>query len=108
MGAASSSPSENDVNSVSEDRIKNAKPLVVGAGEHTLEHDTIAYKKVACGYNRERCIATLLLPAGTTVIRPTMTNCDSSGECTSEVSDKMRVDKAIPVSVECKFNKSDK
>ncbi|AYV75318.1 MAG: hypothetical protein Terrestrivirus1_192 [Terrestrivirus sp.] len=107
MGAAQSSTNtENDTSSLDQ-RVKNAKSLDVGPGEHTLSHDTLAYKKIKCGDNGERCIATLLLPVGTTVIRPTITTCGSD-DCTTQISDKMRVDQAMPVSIECKTNTVEK
>ncbi len=63
----------------------------------------ILYKKIQCGTeNDTRCIATLLVPSGTTIIRPVRTG-DSYGTFDTyfKLSDKVRIDQAIPIAIEC-------
>jgi hypothetical protein len=103
--------------------ISNAKPLVVEEGERVLSHDTLAYKKIICYFENSHadCITTVLLPAGTTVIRnrtciPTTLfhrlfkhwYIHVDEQWTVVVSNKIEVDSIIPVAIDCNYNTSER
>lgn len=64
-------------------------------GIHTIREPTRVYKKVLC--NGEGCIATLVLPVGSTVVYPIVY---MHGEIPYNSEHKMRTDKAVVVEIE--------
>lgn len=89
----------------------------LSVGVHKIKEPVTVYKKIVCSNQsiftnnyvnsqQPRCIATLLLPVGTTLIRSHETiEDDYDREKTYTVpSNKMRVDQAFVVNIECPTN----
>ena len=89
----------------------------ISVGIHEIKKPVTVYKKIVCSNQtiftdsyinsqQPRCIATLLLPVGTTLVRSHETIVDDyDREKTYTIpSDKMRVDQAFVVNIECPPN----
>ena len=96
-------------NSPYAEQIKNSTELnksKISVGVHNIEKPTIVYNRITCGNNnyigQPRCIATLLLPVGTTLVRSDEEIKDYGQESSWEPSNKMRVDQANVININCR------